>query len=125
MTLARVLELLARTGRSLSQLLDELPAYFLVKKKVACPVGLREKVLEQVPSLLDEGKDARTRIVTLDGIKVITPEGWVLIRPSGTEPIYRVFAEARDPKVAERIASDTLAKVEGLIRKMTPAAAAS
>ncbi|MDE1819578.1 MAG: phosphoglucosamine mutase [Euryarchaeota archaeon] len=118
MTLAKVLELVARTGKKLSQLLDELPPYFLVKKKVACPIPLRQKVLSEVPSMLDAGKDAATRVVTLDGVKVITPKGWVLVRPSGTEPIYRVFAEARDPKAAEELAATTLSKVEELIRKL-------
>lgn len=118
MTLAKVLELVAVSKKPLSKLLDELPPYFLVKKKVACPVELRQRVLAEVPSLLDAGKDPATRVVTLDGVKVITPRGWVLVRPSGTEPIYRVFAEAKELKVAEELAATTLAKLEGLIRRV-------
>ncbi len=123
MTLAKVLDLVARSGKSLSRLLDELPPYFLVKRKVACPVELRQRVLSEVPSLLDAGKDPATRVVTLDGVKVITPRGWVLVRPSGTEPIYRVFTEARDLKTAEDLAEQTLTKVQALIQRIQGGAA--
>jgi phosphomannomutase/phosphoglucomutase len=33
---------------------------------------------------------------TTDGVKILTEEGWVIIRPSGTEPIFRCFAEAKN-----------------------------
>lgn len=125
MTLAKVLELVVSSGKTLSQLVAELPPYFLVKKKINCPVALRQKVLSQVPTLLDAGKDASTRVVTLDGVKVITPKGWVLVRPSGTEPIYRVFAEARDRDAAESLASETVKKVEGLIARVQSGAPAT
>ena len=125
MTLAKVLELLSTTGKPLSQLPEELPPYFLIKKKVECPIALRQQVLAEVPSLLDAGKDASTRVITLDGVKVVTPRGWVLVRPSGTEPIYRVFVEAKDRAAAEQLANLTLEKVEGLIRKLQGTKAAS
>jgi phosphomannomutase/phosphoglucomutase len=41
---------------------------------------------------------------TTDGVKVITDEGWVIIRPSGTEPIYRCFSEAKTPEKAAELA---------------------
>jgi phosphomannomutase / phosphoglucomutase len=121
MTLAKVLELVVKSGKSLGELLAELPPYYLVKRKIACPVALRQKVLAEVPALLDAGKDASTRVITLDGVKVVTPKGWVLVRPSGTEPIYRVFVEARNKTDAERMASDTLQKVEALIARLSAA----
>jgi phosphomannomutase/phosphoglucomutase len=116
MTLARVMELIATTGKSLSALLSELPPYHLVKEKVRCPVDLRAKVLEEVPSMLDTGKDMDVN--TLDGVKVRLPNGWVLVRPSGTEPIYRIFAESKDKKVAEELAKTTAKKVEALVTEL-------
>ena len=41
---------------------------------------------------------------TTDGVKVITSDGWVIIRPSGTEPIYRCFSEAKTPEKATELA---------------------
>ena len=40
-----------------------------------------------------------------DGVKAYLDEGWVLVRPSGTEPIFRVQAEAKDPETAEALAA--------------------
>jgi phosphomannomutase/phosphoglucomutase len=113
MSLAKLMDLIASSGKSLSTLLAELPPYHLVKVKVRCPVALREKVLEQVPSILDSGKD--TEVTTLDGVKVRYPNGWVLVRPSGTEPIYRVFAESKDLQKAEELAKNTAKKVEEIV----------
>ncbi len=41
---------------------------------------------------------------TKDGVKILTDEGWVIIRPSGTEPIFRCFAEAENEKDAKKMA---------------------
>lgn len=122
MTLAKVLEILARSSKPLSALIDELPPYFLVKRKLPCPSALQKQILGQLPSLFDQGQDAKTEITTLDGVKVRDSRGWVLVRPSGTEPLYRIFAEARDPAVAEELASSTMKRVEGLIRKASSSA---
>ena len=118
MTLARVLEVLAREGVPLSQLIDALPSYTLVKRKVPCPVALRQPVLEELTSAMDRG-DPGVEVSTLDGIKVISRSGWYLVRPSGTEPLYRVFAEARDRATAESLAEDAIAKLEAVIRRLS------
>lgn len=116
MTLAKVMDIIASSGKTLSGLLAELPQYYLVKRKVRCPVELREKVLEQVPSLVDSG--GSTDVTTLDGVKVRLKDGWVLVRPSGTEPIYRIFAESKNEHTAKDLADSTAKKVETLVRSL-------
>jgi phosphomannomutase/phosphoglucomutase len=116
MTLARIMELLALSGKSLSTLIAELPPYHLVKVKVRCPVSLREEVLKEVPGLVNPRGDSE--VVTLDGVKVRLPDGWVLVRPSGTEPIYRIFAESKDLAKAQEMAKTTAKKVEELIARI-------
>ncbi|MCL4324890.1 MAG: phosphoglucosamine mutase [Candidatus Thermoplasmatota archaeon] len=120
MSLARVMDVLVSSGRTLSQLVADLPPYHLVKRKVRCPIALREKVLAEIPALMDRGN--ASEVSTLDGVKVRTPEGWVLVRPSGTEPIYRIFAESRDRKTAEGIAEKMAKSVESLVASMEGAA---
>jgi phosphomannomutase len=51
-------------------------------------------------------------VVTLDGVKAYRDGGWVLVRRSGTEPIIRIFAEAKQPEIADRLIRDTMKTLE-------------
>jgi len=115
MTAAAVLDLLARRRATLAEVLAELPRYTLVKEKVGCPVELREKVLAHVAVALAKDSD---RVVTIDGVKAYREGGWVLLRPSGTEPLFRVFAESKDPMRARALADSGLASVRQALRDL-------
>jgi len=93
MSSAKMIELLVRSGRPLSQLVDELPKYHVAKTKTPLPRLLRSGVVERTRHALEGEAD---RLVTIDGVKAFYPDGWLLVRPSGTEPICRVYAEGRD-----------------------------
>jgi phosphomannomutase / phosphoglucomutase len=108
MTAAAVLDLLARKGLTLAEALRDIPRYTLVKEKVSCPVEWREPVLARVAEAFAKDSD---RVVTIDGVKAYREGGWVLLRPSGTEPLFRVFAESRDPARARALAETGLAAV--------------
>ena len=112
MSLAGLLDLLAVRERSLPDLLRELPHSTVLKEKIACAVGLREKVMAAAASKLGAGAE---RVVTIDGLKVYRDGGSLLIRPSGTEPLLRVVAEARDPAAARLLADRGLATVREAI----------
>jgi phosphomannomutase/phosphoglucomutase len=101
MTLAKVLEIVAHAGRPLSELLAEMPAYSLHKTSVRYQASEREAILARLKSLA-----SGLRVEDIDGIKVHYPDGWVLVRPSGTEPIFRIFAEAPTPERAKALAND-------------------
>jgi phosphomannomutase/phosphoglucomutase len=118
MTLAAVLELLATRGISLAEAVRDLPSYTLVKEKVACPVEHRQQVLSE---LALEAEASGGRVVTLDGLKVFHTDGWVLLRPSGTEPLIRVFAESKDPARAQALADDGLARVRAILGRLARA----
>jgi phosphomannomutase / phosphoglucomutase len=102
MTLAAVLDLLARRETDLASLLKDLPRYALVKEKVGCPTEFREKVMERLVEVFSHDSE---KVVTIDGVKAYRPGGWVLLRPSGTEPLFRVFAESKDPARARTLAN--------------------
>ncbi len=113
MTLAKVLEILAVTGRPLSTLLAEVPTKSLVKTKVACPDGKKQSALDAFAAA-----HAKDRVDRTDGVKVYVADGWVLVRPSGTEPIYRVYAEGSTPKAASDLAARMKAEIEAIIAKV-------
>jgi phosphomannomutase/phosphoglucomutase len=91
MSTALILQTMAETDKPLSTLISELPVYYNYKDKIRCPDDLKGIVLKK---LLARVK--KLDVETLDGAKIWFPDkSWILIRPSGTEPIYRLFAESK------------------------------
>jgi phosphomannomutase/phosphoglucomutase len=102
MTTALILDIMAETGKKLSELIAEQPQYFLEKGKVECPEDKKEKVLKK---LLEQAKGAS--ISTIDGVKIwFEDKSAILVRPSGTEPIYRLYAEAKNQEKALKLIRD-------------------
>jgi phosphomannomutase/phosphoglucomutase len=96
---AKIVEIMSRDGKPLSRLIRELPVYHSQKRKVECPDDLKVKLMDKI---IDVTRDYK--VDTKDGVKIFTEEGWVIIRPSGTEPIFRCFSEAKNEGDAERMA---------------------
>jgi len=92
-TMAAVLVVNAviRNGKSLSRLLDRLPKFHMVKEKIPCNEEAKDRAIHTLRTKL-KGRISST----LDGIRVdIEGRGWVLVRASGTEPLLRLYAEAK------------------------------
>jgi phosphomannomutase / phosphoglucomutase len=99
LTTAKIVEIISKEKKSLSQLIEELPSYHSVKMKVECPDDRKVEVMEKIV------EDTREyEVDSKDGVKISTPEGWVIIRPSGTESIFRCFAEAKKEEDAKKMA---------------------
>ncbi len=96
-----ILQLLADTGRTLSQIVADLPSYAIVKDKYTVP---RERLPKLNAALQDRWPDASWN--ELDGLRVDWPDRWVHVRPSNTEPIVRVIAEAPNAADAERLCKE-------------------
>jgi phosphomannomutase / phosphoglucomutase len=93
MTTALVLDMLALTEQTLSHLVSSLPATFQYKSKFNCPT---KQIAEDIVSVcLTHGNPQK--VETLDGAKIwIDEETWIMVRPSGTEPLVRIYAESTD-----------------------------
>jgi phosphomannomutase len=92
-----VLSLLARTGQKLSAVAGELPAYAIVKTKYAVDRGRLPRLFADLEARWPEARADR-----VDGLRLDWEDRWVHVRPSNTEPIVRVIAEAPRPEEAER-----------------------
>jgi phosphoglucosamine mutase len=105
---AKVLELLDSTGRKLSELLDGLHDYPTVREKVACSNEKKEKVMKKFKTGARRQFKGVKKVLTIDGIRLELKDGWVLVRPSGTEPYIRVTAEGKTIKGTKDIAKRTV-----------------
>jgi phosphomannomutase len=106
--IAYVLQLMAATGKTISQLVAELPRYEIVKTKFTCR---REDANRAVEALKREF--ASEKIDTQDGIRIDweRERAWVHARPSNTEPLMRIIAEAPDRSAAE----ERVARVQAVV----------
>ena len=96
---AKIVEIIAKEGKNLSELIEELPKYCSAKLKVECADDQKTAVMEKIVEATCDYE-----VETKDGVKILTDEGWVIIRPSGTEPIFRCFAEAENEEDALKMA---------------------
>jgi phosphomannomutase len=134
--MSHVLQLMASTGRSLSQLAAAIPSYTMIKRKFTCPreraagavaavekkfaadaaggaADAAESSAEAADGATEGAADAAkgagqagagsVHIDKSDGIRIDTPEGWVHLRASNTEPIIRLIGEAPDEATCERL----------------------
>ena len=114
MTTALILDIMAKTGEKLSKLLGELPKYSIKKSKVNCPEELKTKTLEK---LIEQTRGLS--ISTIDGVKIwFKDKSSILIRPSGTEPIYRLYAEAKAPEKAHQLINKYAKKLKEIIANL-------
>ena len=108
---ALVLQLLASDRRGLSEIVADHPRYAIVKDKMDRPNVSFAAVYD---ALQDAFPDATAD--TQDGLRLAWPDRWVHVRPSGTEPIVRVIAEARDEEQARELVARSRVPLEALAR---------
>ena len=111
--MAYVLQLLADSGKSLSALVAELPKYEIVKTKFECRREDADRAVAAVKVAMSD--EAGAIIDTQDGIRIdwTHERSWVHARPSNTEPIMRIIAEAPDRATAEK----RIAQVQAIVTK--------
>ena len=95
--IALVLQLMAETGKSMSQLVQEIGGYSMHKDKFAADSQQAAKIME-----LATERFAEAVLNTADGRRFDFPDGWIHLRTSNTEPVMRVIVEARDEPAARR-----------------------
>ena len=101
MTVAKILEIVAKESKPLSELVAELPVYYASKMKIECPDDEKEFVMTSIANEIKTTTDFELDLT--DGVKILKDDGWVIIRPSGTEPIFRCFAESDSQDKADEM----------------------
>jgi len=110
-TAIKILNLLRQTGKSLSQLVGELPRFYLYRTKVDCPWERDAEVLVAAKARF---KGIKTE--ELDGLKIWTDNtSWILFRSSQNAPEFRVFAEAKTQEEATKLGEDGIKLVREIL----------
>lgn len=93
---------LAHKGKKVSELKKEYPQYCIAKNKIQLTPDIN------VDAILDavKKKYANDKVTTIDGVKIDFPEYWVHLRKSNTEPIIRIYSEAKTMEQANAIAQE-------------------
>ncbi len=100
----RMLEVMAQEQKSLSELVQEFPKFHMRKETFCCPEALKNIVMINALKAWKK-REEEAEVVTTDGTKIIYPDGsWMLLRPSGTEPVLRLYAESQDLKRVQELA---------------------
>lgn len=109
MTMVLAMDLLSKTNKTMSELVGDLPQSFTKKTKVACSKEDTQKIIHK---LKKEHPDSDTT----DGIKITFDEqNWVMVRPSGTEPIIRVYAEGSSQEKLDKLLYEYVQKIKSIL----------
>jgi mannose-1-phosphate guanylyltransferase/phosphomannomutase len=109
--LVKVLDLLARSGRSLSEVRRALPAVYMAHEEVATPWEVKGLVMRT----LVESADGE--LVLVDGVKIVYPDGrWALALPDPDAPVTQVWAEASSTAAAKSLAKEWVKRIRRLVR---------
>lgn len=110
---ARMLECITRDG-PLSDQVDSLPRYTTIKVAAACPDDLKQRVIDRIKERhVGENTDDR------DGLRIDYPDGWVLMRPSGTEPKFRIYSESKDEARSRALSERFVKEFEETVSELT------
>ena len=106
---ALLLQLLHEEGRPLSQIVGDLPRYVIVKDKLDRPAVSLDSVYGSLRAAFPDAA-----VDTQDGLRLSWADRWVHVRPSGTEPIVRVIAEAPTQEEAQALVSRSREPLDAL-----------
>lgn len=105
--IALFLTYMAETGMKCSEIRRLYPSYVISKNKIDLRADMDLKaILQHIAE-----KYAKHEVNTIDGVKIDFENGWVHLRPSNTEPIIRIYAEAENGKMADSMAEKIIADI--------------
>ncbi len=120
-TIAKVLRMIVESGKTLRELLSEIPIYpyyrkaFKLKEDIPFTEDINQKIIDEIKGVLaSEGKQVKS-INRMDGVRFDYDDGWILIRRSGTSPYLRISGESsvslEASKSLNQIAEESMKKL--------------
>jgi len=101
--IALVLQLMAETGKTISQLVGEIGGYYMSKDKFAADKSQAQQILDSAKKFFADAK-----LDTSDGCRFDFDDGWLHLRTSNTEPVMRIIVEAKNQQTAQKYIDSVL-----------------
>jgi phosphomannomutase len=98
-----MIEIVSKMSRPLSKVVNELPTRFFKRFEIECPDETKFQVIDNIK---ENAVKKYENVNTIDGIKIVFPDSWALIRASNTSPILRLSVEAKDQKRLNMLESE-------------------
>jgi phosphomannomutase/phosphoglucomutase len=109
---ARLIEILSRSEKTLTQMVDDLPkTYATPELRFDCPEEKKFKVVEELKGIFR----AKYQVIDIDGARIIFKNGWGLVRASNTQPILVLRFEADSPEALTQIEAEVREQLEKLV----------
>ena len=112
MAIIKMIEMIARYG-SLDNQVNMLPKYYTVKHVLKCEEKLKEKILSE---LTNNHRDEKINLI--DGLRIDYDDGWVILRPSGTEEKFRITSESKEESTSEQRAKSFKKEFESIYDRL-------
>ena len=104
LSIVNLLKIMDREGSDLTELSRRYPKFYQVKEKIPVERKIKKDVVNKIGDYLEENPPQEViKIIRVDGVKIIYPDGWLLIRASGTEDVVRIFSDAKSAKRAREL----------------------
>jgi mannose-1-phosphate guanylyltransferase/phosphomannomutase len=110
--LVNLIALLGRSGESLAQVAARVPDLPIMRTEVETPFEQKGLVMR---TLMEQLAEEGSELVLIDGIKVLSPTGWVLVVPDPEEPTTHVWAEGADLADSERLSSGYVERLRQIL----------
>ncbi|TFF93862.1 phosphoglucosamine mutase [Candidatus Thorarchaeota archaeon] len=118
LTACRILEMMASHGKSFGELISEIPVYPLKKTKIQCRNKNKSEVMRRLAKVLPDEMENVINVLTVDGLGISLQSGWVLVRPSGTEPVIRITCEAESEEAVQGILDTARDLVQNTVKEI-------
>lgn len=103
----KILELMAKSKKKISQLKSQIKRYFLLSQTVPCPWDKKGKVMRK---LMEYSQERERQLI--DGVRVIMDNAWILIAPDRKSASFYIYAEAETKSQAEKLLRESVRKVK-------------
>ncbi|NLY42453.1 MAG: NTP transferase domain-containing protein [Clostridiaceae bacterium] len=102
-SIIKIMDYMKSNSIKLSQLVDEIPSFHMIKKEVECPWNAKGKVIRKI---IEESYNEKMEL--MEGVKIYKDGGWVLVLPDSEKPVCKVIGEGYSQEFAESL-TDTFA----------------